>query len=60
MTAFLLILTFVLVASIVLWGGWVYEQSYIYENIPETELERKCKSLKRRIQEADFKFGKYS
>ena len=60
MTIFLFILMFVLIASIVLWGGWVYEQSYIYDNIPETELERKCRSIKRRVKEAEFEFGRYS
>ena len=60
MTVFILITTFIFCSGILMWGAWVYDQSFIYDHIPETDSERTCRSLKRRIQEAEFKFGRYS
>lgn len=57
MTAFILITGFIIVMAIILWGGWVIEQSYDYPSIPETELERKVSSLKRRYEELKWKLS---
>ena len=57
MAAFILITGFIIVMAIVLWGGWVIEQSYDYPSIPETELERKVASLKRRYEELKWKLS---
>jgi hypothetical protein len=57
MLAFILITTFIMVMVIVLLGGWVIEQSYDYPSIPETELERKATSLKKRYEELRWKLS---
>ena len=57
MTAFILIVGFAIVMAIVFWGGWIIEQSYDYPSIPETELERKVSSLKRRYEEFKWKLS---
>ena len=57
MTAFILIVGFAIVMAIVFWGGWIIEQSYDYPSIPETELERKVSSLRRRYEELKWKLS---